>query len=91
MRLVLPLHTVVLPEVNTPGSSGALLHSMVRESVMVLQPLAPVSVSVAVVEPLAVEGVKVASAGSGFCVQLPLAPDQVAVPLYDPLAEAPES
>lgn len=74
---------------KAPGCTGALLQEITRLSETPEHPLAPVSVSVAVTVPDSVDGVKVARAGSGFCVHVPPAPLQVGVPLYEPPAEAP--
>jgi len=79
----------MLLSVKKPGCPGMLFQVISLSSVELEQPLAPVSVSVAVVEPDGVEGVNVASAGSGFCVHVPPAPLHTGVPLYEPDAEAP--
>src|SRR5207249_6334453 len=83
-----PVHVVILgPAVAT----GAVPHVIVLVAVALLHPFAPVSVSVAVNDPLAAEGVNVASAGLAFCVHVPdpAPPLQVGLPEYVPVAVAP--
>src|ERR1051326_6688549 len=81
-----PVHVVMSgPAVAT----GAVPHVIVLVDVELAHPFVPVSVSVAVNDPLPDEGVKVARAGSAFCVHVPVPPLHVGVPEYVPVAVAP--
>ena len=71
----------MLLTVKKPGCPGVPFHEIRLLSVEFVQPLAPVSVSVAIVEPDGDEGVNVASAGSGFWVHVPPDPLHTGVPL----------
>jgi hypothetical protein len=81
-----PVHVVMLgPAVAT----GAVPHVIVLVDVALAHPFVPVSVSVAVNDPLPDEGVNVARAGLAFCVHVPVPPLHVGVPEYVPVAVAP--
>src|ERR1051326_5694580 len=81
-----PVHVVMSgPAVST----GAVPHVIVLVDVALAHPFVPVSVSVAVNDPLPDEGVNVARAGLAFCVHVPVPPLHVGVPEYVPVAVAP--
>jgi len=72
-----PVHVVIL---DPAVAAGAVPHVIVLVFEALEQLLAPVTDSVAVIEPEAVDGVNVASAGFAFCTKVPPDPVQVGVP-----------
>ena len=82
-------HLLVSGPAAATGVSPQVI-SRVSVGFVPAQAAAPVAVRVAVKEPFGTDGVKVAKAGSGFCIQVPSpAPPDYAKPAWVPVTDAP--